>query len=140
MKNIIILTIIMLLSISNIIHAQDSNGLYLITNAKKINIKEYTNSNSSGYSIRYISKGDEYYKDSILTFNLYLSTREYEFWKLWHFYMIKPKACESAINPKDQHKTFLKDSSFLNIVECLYWDDIRDLDYGDARDYIGSLL
>ena len=61
-------------------------------------------------------------------------------WRLWHSYRITPKAHENTINPEDQHKTFLKDSSFLNTVDCLYWEDVKDLSWGDAKEYIGKLL
>lgn len=130
----LIMTILVILTTTDI-KAQDKDGIYIIIGAQKIkDLSERTE-----YAVRTTYVSDNY-KDSVQIFQLYVQSKDVCLWRLWHFYMIKPKAYESAINPKDQHKTFLKDSSFLNIVECLYWDDIKDLDYGDARDYIGSLL
>ena len=140
MKKFIIIVILFLLGLGNTVQAQESNGLFIIIDAQKFTINETSEAKQNGCAVRYTFNGGEYFKDSIITFKLYLSTREYDFWNLWHFYRIKPKAHETDINPQDQHKTFLKDCSFLNTVDCLYWDDVKDLSWGDAKDYIGPLL
>ena len=135
MKKIYIVFILTICFVINNISAQDKNGIYIVVSAKRC----------ASYDPNVSARRDTYYnshsyRDSVQMFSMYVPSFKVRIMDFWHFYRIKPKANETTVNPKDQHKTFLKDSSFLNTVECLYWDDVKDLNYGDARDYIGPLL
>ena len=135
MKKIYIAFILTICFVINNISAQDMDGIYIVVNAKRCasydpNIDAY----------RYTYYNSHSFRDSVQIFRMYVPSFNVPIMRFWHFYSIKPKANETAVNPKDQHKTFLKDSSFLDTVDCLYWDDVKDLNYGDARDYIGPLL
>ena len=132
--NKLALTILAILAITHI-HAQDKNGIYVVVKGqKKLNISKRT---ENVVRSTYIS---EDYKEPAQIFNLYISSMDVCLWRLWHFYRITPNPHENNINPLDQHKTFLKDSLFLNTVDCLYWDDVKDLSWGEAKEYIGKLL
>ena len=132
--NKLALTIFAILAITHM-YAQDKDGIYVVIEAKNnMNLSEKT---ENAVRSTYIS---EDYKEPAQIFRLYIPSKDVCIWRLWHFYRINPKPRETNINTQDQHKTFLKDSSFLNAVECLYWDDVKDLSWEDAHDYIGQLV
>ena len=135
MKNKSIILILLIGLIVNNAYAQDKDGIYIIVNAHKSNISYDPNYNV----LRHAFYGDRF-RDSVQEFRMYVPFYKVPIMYFWHFYSIKPKVHEVTVNPKDQHKIFLKDSSFLNSVNCLFWDDVKDLDYGDAKEYVGKLL
>jgi len=137
MKRIFITFFIsVLVHICNAVCAQDPDGIYVIIKAQKA-MEESQYNKDATRDIYNSSKGN--YKNPIIIFSLPFDTNSRK-WDLWHFYRIKPKPHETSVNPKDQHKVFLKDSSFLSTVDCLYWDDIKDLNPGEIEIYIGPLL
>ena len=131
-KIIIVLGLTLLYSIA---YAQDAKGVYVIV--KSETNKEIAKFNGNVIRDVYNSSSGNY-RNPISIFRLYAHDKDHGQLELWHFYRINPKPHENTINPQDQHKTFLKDSSFLNTVDCLYWDDVKDLSWGDAHDYIGQ--
>lgn len=137
----LILIVSLFLFLSHSTNAQDLDGIYLIVKAE-----DYVHrAESTSKIVRSSYYNQENYRDTVKIFEGYLSnpytdSKNKKIIEFWHFYRIMPKAHEASISPQDQHKTFLKDSSFLNTVDCIYWDDIKDLSFGDAKDYIGTLL
>lgn len=132
-----ILLIILITMAYGIINAQDKDGIYIIIKAQKINkLEERTES-----VIRYgYHSSSGKYRDDIQVFRLYHSDNDSQDWSLRHFYLIQPKNGDTTIKTEDQHKTFFKDSLYLKDVECLYWDDVKDLSYSEIKGYIGPLL
>ncbi|MBQ2912912.1 MAG: hypothetical protein IJE52_04390 [Bacteroidales bacterium] len=136
MKKISILLILLTTCIvTNNTYTQDKNGIYIIVSAHKKRVSYDNNYNVLRYAFF-----DEMFKDSVQVFRMFAPSYKIPIMKFWHFYSLKPKVDEISVNPNDQHKTFFKDSSFLNTVDCLYWDDVKDMKSKDAKEYIGPLL
>lgn len=129
--------LICILILGNMLYSQDSKGIYFVVEAK--NRPESMEPLGLVLKDRYYEKNYSY-KDSITIFNAYVNTSNIPVLRLWHFYRIKPKMGEDNINAGDQHKVYIKDSSFLNTVDCVYWEDVRDLSRADFKEYIGPKL
>ena len=137
MKKLLIFSICILI-LGNKIFSQDNNGIYFIAETKKCS--ENVEQLGIIFKEKYYDDKKHSYKDSITIFNAYVNTSSIPVLRLWHFYRIKPKSGENNINTKDQHKIYIRDSSFLSTVDCVYWEDVRDLSRIDFKEYIGPKL
>lgn len=138
MKKLYLILVICIILPVNEVFSQDVNGLYFVVKSEDKSNEE----NVLGKVIKSKYFDNTYFahRDSVIIFNAYLKTSDNPILRLWHFYLVKPKLGKTTIDAKDQHKVYYKDSSFLSFVDCIYWDDIKDMKRIDFKEYIGPEL
>lgn len=138
MKKLYLILVLCLIIPRIKVFSQDENGLYFVVKS------EYKSNEGSvlGKVIKskYFDNTYFAYRDSVIIFNAYLTTSDNPILRLWHFYLVKPKLGKTKIESKDQHRVYYKDSSFLNSVDCIYWEDIKDMIRIDFKEYLGPEL
>ncbi len=135
-----IVTICVLL-LSTSIFAQDLNGVYFVFSSENGEALRDEDMQYSGKVYKVAFHDDEnFYKDDITIFEGYSSSEQYVSLELWHFYMIRPKVGKQNIDEKDQHKTYIKDVSFLNSVACYHWNDLKNMTALELRKHVKDFI